>query len=644
MLQTFRNFFQSKWGVVVTVGFVGLLGLTFALVDATSLGNFGGARGSTLAKVGKEKIEESEVQRSIQTILQRMRQSDPTASMATFLSRNGLEDLLGYLMDRKAARMFGTDHGIVIGDRLIDSEISKIPQIQGPDGKVDPQLYQRFLSDRGMTDAEFRREVAEDLMARQLTASNDYGVIVPAKLTTRYAGMILERRKGMIVTLPSALFAPKGQPSDGEIAAWYNSHKADYALPERRTIRYIAFGDSVLKDVPAPTDAEVTALYNANKAKYAATEKRKLSQMVLPTEAAARAVAAEVAGGKTLEAAAQSKGLAVASLGSLTKDAYVNQGSQEAANAAFGAQPGKVSGPFKAPLGWLLVRVDALDNSAGKTLDQARPELVKQLGEEKRRAAVAEFSARIEDSLANGATLTDIAKEMNLQVQETAPLTADGGVFGKPGTTAPEAVAPVLQSAFGMETERQAQMSETDPGKAFMIYDVGAITPAAPPPLATIRQQVVSDIQLSKGSAGAKAAAEKLQAALQKGVPIEAAVASLGVGLPPVDRVDKSRMEVQQQGQNASKPEQLLFSMAKGKVRLLGAPRNRGWYVVTVSEVTPGKVEPNDPRLPQLTQSLQQTYSGEYTDQLSAAMRGEIGSSKNADAIAAFKKQLAGGQ
>ena len=103
-------------------------------------------------------------------------------------------------------------------------------------------------------------------------------------------------------------------------------------------------------------------------------------------------------------------------------------------------------------------------------------------------------------------------------------------------------------------------------------------------------------------------------------------------------------MEIQAQGQNAPKPEVLMFAMAKGKVRLLAAPRNRGWYVVTVTEVIPGQVSPTDPRLAGLQESLQGAFGGEYTDQLSAAMRGEIGTTRNEEHIIALKKRLQSGQ
>ncbi|MEQ1640811.1 MAG: peptidyl-prolyl cis-trans isomerase [Novosphingobium sp.] len=643
MLQSFRSFFESRWGVAITLGFLALIAFAFAggdVANSGALGSFGS--GDIVATVGKEKISSSEVESNTGTILSRMRQNDPTVTMTTFLSRNGLEDLLGFLIDRKASRLYGEQHGIHIGDRLIDSEISKIPGIQGPDGKVDPAKYRQFVAGRGQTDAQFRAEVAEDLMGRQLVGSSNIGIIVPQKVTMRYANVVTEQRKGIIITLPAASFAPKTPPGETEVNKWYTDHKSDYALPERRTVRYIAFGDTVLKNVPVPTEAEVAARYNATKAKYAPTDKRKLSQLVLPTEAAAKVVLGEVGAGKSLEASAAPKGLAVAPIPALTKEEFALQASAEASSAVFAAPKGKVLGPFKAPLGWLLIRVDGTEGGAGKTLDQARPEIAKELGDEKRREAIAEFSARIEEDLGNGATLTDVAKDMGLEIKETPLLLVDGTVYGKPEVTAPTELAPVLQAAFAMDSEKQPQLTEVDPGKSFVIFDVGKLIPAAPPPLNEIRTQVIADVQLSKGAKAAKTAAENLQKQIEKGVPPEIAVASLGVSLPPIDRVDKPRQQVQAQGQNASQPEKLVFTMAKGKVRLLSAPRNRGWYVVTVTEVTPGNVTKDDQRLPPLQADIEKSYSGEYGQQLGGAMRQSVGSTRNEAKVGQLKKRLSG--
>ena len=643
MLLFFRSFFSSKLGVFVTLAFVGMIGIAFALGDVagTSFGGF--SSGSKIATVGREKISANDLEAKFRSIMARLRQRNPQLSIKEFLAKDGLNDVLTYTMDGKAVIQWGEQYGLYVGDRLIDSEIAKDPNIQAPDGKVDNALYRQMLAAQGITDSAYRAEQTQTLMAKLLLSSASFGLKVPRKMTGRYVAVLTEHRRGAIVTLPPAAFASLTPPGGGEVTAWYNDHKADYILPERRTVRFVSYTDAAVTAAAAPTDAEVAARYAENKAKYAAADKRKLSQMVLPTEAAAKQVIAEVAGGKTLEAAATAKGLAVAPLGSLTMDGYALQSSAETASAVFAAPNAKLLGPFKAPLGWIVVRVDTRETTPGKTLDQAKPELLQELTDEKRKIAITDFGARMEQELDNGATLGDMAKELGVTVTETPALTAGGTVFGQDGVSAPAVLQRVVPAAFQMDGTGQPQLAEVEPGKTFVIFDVGKIALAAPPPLNDIRAKVTEDARIAKGEAAAKAAAEKVQAQVQKGVPIDVAVASLGIALPPVDHVDMDRTEVQKKGKNASRPLLMLFAMAKGKVRLMQGPRNHGWYVVTVNEVIPGKVDEKNPDFDGFNKSLAQEQSTELGDQLRGGLRNEVGTTRNDSNLRKLQAQLSGG-
>lgn len=642
MLQFFRKSLGSKFGAGLGLSFILILGLAFAAGDIAGNNSFVGVSRDRAAVVGKTHVENTEVERAVTRTVENLRREQPTVTMKQFMAEGGFEQVLRNVIDLNVINEFGRKHGLYVGNRLIDSEIAKIPDVQGPDGKVSDQLYKAFLQQRGLNDTQLRRELGNSLMARQMLANADLGVAVPGTLVQRFAAVVTERRTGQIGLLPSTAFVSKTLPSDSELGTWYAANQAAFIRPERRVIRYATFSDAVLKTVPAPTEAEITAAYNANKARFEASESRKVSQLVLPTEAAAKAALAETAG-KSLEAVAAAKGLTVASLASLEKYALAIQTSQSAANAAFSAPKGKVLGPIKVPLGWVLLRVDAVEGKAGKTIDQARAELLPDLIEQKRRAALTDFSARIEEEFDNGSTLTDIAKELGLTLTETAPLLKDGQVFGQEGKTAPAELARVISTGFSMEGEGQPQLAEVVPGKQFVVFDVAQIMPSAAPPLAEVKQQAITEYQLEKGAAAARAAALKIEQMVKQGTDLGAALASLRLPLPPVDQVNLPREQVQQMGQQTPPPVALLFSLAKGQVKLLGAPRNRGWYVVKVTDVIPGKVAPNDPRLPQFQQTMARVTAQEYSAQLRAAMRIDVGVKRNDTAINALKSRLSGG-
>lgn len=643
MLQFFRNFFSSKLGVGITLALVGLIALAFAGGDVASSGGFGGiAGGDRVASVGKLRISTSDLERAASNSVEQLREDQPKMNIRTFVAQGGLEQLLDNLIDLTAIRAFGEKHGVFIGSRLVDSEIAKIPAAQGIDGKFDEKAYRAFLAQRGATDEMLRRQIIESMMAKQLLAPAETGTTASQEAILRYAGVLGETRSGMIATLPSAVFAPKTAPGDAEVTAWYAAHKADYILPERRVIRYATFTDAAVKSVPAPTEAEIAALYAKNKALYAASESRTVTQLVLPTEPAAKAIMAELAKGKTLEAAASSKGLAAANLGSLSKEALSAQTSQAIADAAFAADKGRVIGPLKAPLGWTVLRVDAIESKPARSLDQARAELTQALAASKRRAALTDFSARIEDEFDNGASLTDVAKELGLAISETPALLADGSVFGQQGAKAPPQLAKVVGAAFAMEGEKQPQLAEIEPGKTFAIFDVGALSPAAPPPLAEIRAIVANDVQLAKGAAAAKAVAQKIEDAVRKGADLGTTIAGLKLAIPPVQPVSMSRQQFQAMGQQVPPPLSLMFQMAKGKVKLLGAPRARGWFVVQLKDVVPAQIDPRDPRFADLGKSIAQLQGSEFSEELRAAMRGEVGVKRNDNAIRSVRTRLVG--
>ena len=130
---------------------------------------------------------------------------------------------------------------------------------------------------------------------------------MPDGVALRYAQLLKEHRSGLVALLPAAAFAPQIAPSDQALGAFYTVHRAAFIQPETRVLRYAIFGDDAVRNVAAPSDAEIAAYYNANQGQYAASQSRRITQLVAPTQAAAQAIAGEVAKGTTLEAVVKAR-------------------------------------------------------------------------------------------------------------------------------------------------------------------------------------------------------------------------------------------------------------------------------------------------------------------------------------------------
>ena len=641
MLQFFRKILNSKFGPIFALLFLGMIAFAFAAGDIAGI-NMTGGGGDRVAKVGKQPVKASELSEAATNALENLKQQNPRASMKGFLASGGLEQVLDSMVSRIAVSVFGEKYGIVASDRLIDSEITKIPAFRGLDGKFNEATFRQMLAQRGINEALVRSDLSQGLVGRQILEPAAYGSIVPRELALRYAALLREKRSGAIALLPSPLFTPKTPPSDKELADYYAAHRNAFIRPERRVIRYATFGDEALKNLAAPSDAEIAAFYNSNKAQYAATETRRLTQLILPTEAAARAVAAEVAKGKTLEAAAAEKGLSATKLPATDKAGLVSGASQVVADAAFAAADGALAGPARSPIGWHLIHVDGIDKRAERTLDQVRGEIVMQLAAAKRRSALGDLTARLEDEFDKGGNLADAAKELGLTIQQTPALTADGKSYENPAAPLPPVLGKIASAAFAMEKENEPQVAEFEPNKTFVIFDVSDIAVSAPAPLAEIKQDVLTAYLLDKGAAAAKAAAEKLLAETRKGVPLAQAVAGLKLAIPPVQPVDMNRSDLTAQGQRPPPPLVLLFSMAKGTTKILPAAGNRGWFVVSLKDIVTPPQAADDPIVPAAQRELGELAGSEYADSLRRAIRAEVKVERNAAAVKAVRDQLGG--
>lgn len=642
MIQLFRGFFKSKIGIGVTIAFLGLIALAFGLGDVATTGSFGGISGDDrVAIVGDEKISTADLRTALNSDLQAARQQSPTVTMESLLASGGMDDTLNRLVDRFALAEFGRRHGLRAGKRLVDSELRDIPSFRGANGEFDPETYRAVLAQQGLSDKILRDDISAGLLAQQVLLPTALRGTMPVSLAKRYAALQRARRTGEIALLPSAAYMPKDDPSDAALNAYYTENRTDYLRPERRVVRYATFGQEALKNIAPPTDGEIQARFQRDAALYAASETRSLSQLVVPTQAAAQEIIDAVGRGQSFDAAAREKGLAIAQIGPMDKAALTSQASAAVANAAFAAQRGAMAAPARGQLGIYVIRVDAIQSTPARTLAKVRSEITAALTTEKRAAALADLTAEIEDQFDDGSSLAEVAEELDLTIVSTDPLTADGGVYGKPGQQAPAVLARALSTAFAMD-EGEPQLAEIIPGQTFLVYDVSQITASAAAPLDEIKQTVTAAWRRSEGAKAAKEAASRVLERIEKGSSVDAAMKEEGIVLPPIDKIDMTREQLAVFQGRVPSVLALMFSMAEGTVKRLEAPSENGWFVVQLADIETGTVADDDPTVTIARSQLGQSVSNEYSAQLLQAIKDEVGVERNQTAIDAVEDQLLG--
>lgn len=643
MISFFRRFFASKIGLPIVLAFLALIAVAFAAGDFSGAGLTGVSRGDRLAVVGGEKLPLSDLPVAANSALDQLRAQNPTLTMPEFVAEGGLDEVVNQLIDRFAVGVYGRKYGLRAGDNLVNSEILKIPAFQGLTGAFDQQTYLAALRSRGLSDATFRRDLEEGLIEQQLLRSAVAAPQMPEKMARQYAALVLEKRRGEIALIPSAAFAPAGDPSDAQLAAFYQENRARFIRPERRTLRFAVFGPDSLRVDATPTAAEIAARYQRDAARYAASERRTVTSFVVPTQDAATALAARIRGGASLESVAREAGFTASTSEARDREAMAGATSFAFAQNAFAAAQGAVIEPAQGTLGWYVARLDRIERTPARTLAQATPEITEALTAEKRTAAIADRVSEIEEEIDGGTALAEVARAYGLTVETTPALLANGQAFGQPQVQIVPQLQPVLQTAFQME-ESEPQLAPV-PGDQFVIFEVARIEEAAAPPLAEVREAAVAGWKRAQGAVLAKQAADRILAKVRAGTPLAQAMAA--ENRPGLEReaIDLERRQLLARSQGRIPPPLvLMFSMAKGTAKSLEASRDLGWYIVNLEDITTLPLDQEPQLVAQTRQQLGAALSDEYRRQASAAMRNELGVTRNEAGIAAVRKQLAGEQ
>ncbi len=642
MITFFRNFFKSKIGIAITLAFLAIVALAFASMDVANTTVFGGvAGGDRVAVVGDRRIDTAELSSNITSALEQARQQDPALTMEAFVAAGGAADVFDRMLARVALAEFGREHGLRAGKRLVDSEIRQISAFNDATGRFSAQAYQAALRQQGLSDRIVREDLAMGLFARQVVSPIALGTAMPRTIARRYAQLLRETRNGAIGLVPSSAFLPAAAPSAQQLEAYYRANRARYVLPERRVIRYAAFGEDALSGLNPPTAAQVAARYRRDAGQYAAREDRAFTQVIVPSEGAARQLAQTAGGGTTLEAAARAQGFSTAGIAALDRETLAGQASAAVARNAFAAPRGSIAEPARGPLGWYVLRVDAIEGRPATTLAQARDDIVQALAAEQRTAALGDLAARVEERLDDRASLSQIVRELGLELTTTPPITAAGQVYGT-GESTPEVLEPALDTAFDMD-EGEPQIAALEQGARFLLFEVTDITSAAAAPLAEIREGVVDQWRRDQGFAAAREAARRIERRVARGADLASAMRAEQTALPPVENIRLGREQLAELGQLPA-PLALLFSMAEGSVKRLPDAGNEGWFVVSLSDIVTPELAPSDPIIGATLSQFEGVLGDEYVAQFIAAVRQQVGVERNEPAYQAVVADLAGGR
>lgn len=420
MLRAMRE--GSKSGIMkfILFGFMVMAGGGLILMD---VGGFfrGGVTRTAIAKIEGQELPVTVFDRTVRRVLASQGLDVQTAYKLGFINQILRSEISNNLMQRAAL-----DLGFQVGDQTVIKQIDRLIE-----PLVTPEMDKKtalanVLRNQGLGENEFIRMIEAEMTNMLLRNAIQIGTDVPpGALASDLYQYNKEERTAKIVHLPHSTITEVAEPAEEILRSFYQAGQERYAIPETRTFSVAVLGRENLEKTLDVSDEELRQIYDADVATYAVPERRVLEQAVVDNQAAATAIAEALNTGKTLkESVSAETGSDSAYLG---EETFEKEGlPKEIGESAFAAETGAVVGPVETALGWHILKVKSVVAPETKTFESVKEDLKKEIIQNRVADQMFTASTAIDDSLAGGASLEDVAAELELDVKTYGPLTAEG--------------------------------------------------------------------------------------------------------------------------------------------------------------------------------------------------------------------------
>ena len=536
-LDTLRKGAGRAFGMIL----MGMLVISFAIWGIADI--FRGYGRQTLISVGDTKITPQDYLRTQQEVLRSMssqagRSLSLQEARALGLDRQVMERLIGgAAVDNHAKAL----HLGISNDALLE-QIKNDPAFKDATGNFSPGLFAQGLQSINMNEAGYLNSLRERSLRRQILTTVGKVVNSPEILIDALNSFNGETRSLRFVLVPESVAGTIPDPTEEELKHFYENHQTKYTEPEYRKVGVLAVTPETVKDQVKITDADLKAAYEANKDKLGNPEKRHVQQIPFSDLAAANAAYQKIQSGTDFVAIAKDMNLAESDI-DLGTVARADLADPAIADAAFKLDVNKVSEPVPGKLGnVVLLRVTGIEPGKTLTFEEAKPELEKTLLKERAAGAIFDLHDKIEDQLASGSRLSEVADKLKLDYQLIDEIDREGRKPDGSSVTLP-AQKDLLNAVFATDTG-----VENDPIDAkddgVIWYEVLGVVPSQVKPLDKVKDMVTQDWHADEVRAKVAKYAQDLVTSLNNGKTLEDIAKDLNVEVLTSDPVKRDGITV----------------------------------------------------------------------------------------------------
>src|SRR6056297_154266 len=521
----------------------------------------------TIGQVGEADLRVNDYFRSLQREIRAVEAERGEAISFAQADAQGIpQQALSQLIAQAALDHETISMGLSIGDENLRDQILGLQEFRGVDGEFDREAYGYILEQSGLSEGEFEDGIRRDTARSFLQAAILAGVSMPETYTDALITYLGERRDVTWAMLErNDLSVGVPEPSEDDLAAFHEANAAAFTRPETRRIAYAWLTPAMIIDTVEVDEQALRDAYELRSEEFNQPERRLVERLIYPDTAEAEAARARMDSGEaTFEDLVAKRGLDLADvdMGDVTREDLEGAG-----DAVFEALSGVV-GPVDTGLGPALFRINAVLAAQETTYEEALPALRDELAADRARRVIEAKVDPIDDLLAGGATVEDLADETDMQTGVIEwNTTVTDGIAG---------YATFRDAAQSVTADDYPEVEQLDDGGIFAIR-LDEVIPPALRPLDEVREAVAAGWQQEKVTALLQEAAAPLAEQLRNGTDFDEAGLEIA-----------GEQEITRQGFLSNAPSDCIdtvFDMEPGEVAVI--PGNGRVFILRLDDVAP---------------------------------------------------------
>ncbi|MFX1762040.1 SurA N-terminal domain-containing protein [Paraburkholderia sp. A1RI-2L] len=554
MLDFFRNHKRLMMMMLMLVilpglGFVGIQGFRGFFDESANV-----------ASVNGHKITRAEFDGAARQQMDQARQiMGARFDASTFDTPQRRKDILDGLIQQRVLvdevqRLHLTASDNAVRRTLLSDPV--ISSLKNPDGSIDLDKYKQLLAMQGMTPEQYDERVRYSLAMQQLPAALVNSAFTPKALAQQLTELSEQQREVQGLAFRASDFAPKINPTDAQLQAYYDAHKNDFATPATAQIQYLVLSAATVAASVNPSDADLKKYYDENIAHFKTQEEVRASHILITVAKDASAADRTAAKQKAEQILAEIKAhpdqfAQIAQKdsqdpGSASKGGDLGYfgpgmiaGGQAFDDAVFKLKKDEISGVIQSDFGYHIVKVTDIKPSVTRSFDEVKGQITNDVK--------AQQAAKLLADATEGFTSTVYEQSKSLQpAADKYKLTLQTAtVTPKPNPALPQDNPlnnpKFLDAVFATDSVSQHNNTQAiDVGSNTLISArVTNYQPAAVPAFAAVKDAVRGKVVAQQAGEQARKDGEAKLADLQKSKATDGFSSALKVtrndaqGLPP---------------------------------------------------------------------------------------------------------------